>query len=209
MTEFAPARHEAAHCVAAWVVGLPVQHATIRPGEDGSLGRCSLAPPDEATLARNEDDPLGFATMLVAGGQAERFALGRDHWYRVNFLWDDGSDEARAREWIAAEASRNEWDELSCRDLVQLRGRGLVFSHWEEIEALASTLQQRRTLLGGEVTKIIIDAHNGKRRKRDRSKPISREQAMTRMTPRGKQRLLGAVAADGKTRVEKAVLNKE
>jgi uncharacterized small protein (DUF1192 family) len=147
MTEFAVAHHEAAHAVAGYSLGFPASYVSIRGRED-SLGRCRTDPNAEVRPGRE----LDFAVILVAGTQAERFALGREPWYRVNWFRDDpGSDEDRAREWIGSEAARGDWDELEGRALVQLKGRGLVFTQWRVIEALAQTLQRDTTVLGAEI----------------------------------------------------------
>jgi hypothetical protein len=144
---FAVAHHEAAHAVAGYALGLPVVYATVRPTED----RMGAVRHDPNVEVRPKHE-LDFAVVLVAGNQAERFALGREPWYRTNWFVDDpDSDEARATEWIAAEAERGGWDELECRALVQLRGRGLVFSNWRVIEALAEKLQRHTTVLGAEI----------------------------------------------------------
>jgi hypothetical protein len=150
MSDFAVAHHEAAHAVAGYALGIPSVYATVRSTED----RMGAWRHDLKYEVRPGKE-LDFAVAMVAGIQAERFALGREPWYRTNWFRDDpDSDEYRAREWIAAEAARADWDELECRALVQLRGRGLVFSQWRVIEALAQKLQRHTTMLGSEIERI-------------------------------------------------------
>lgn len=136
---------------------------------------------------------LDFAIALVAGSMGERLSLGRELWHRVNWFQDNAeSDEDRARDWIRAEIARGLGaDELNARQWVQLRARGLVFSQWEEVEAVASKLERSTTILGAEIGRIIRDVQARKRRDRDRRAgltPISHEEAWAKIaakSPRG------------------------
>lgn len=84
----------------------------------------------------------------------------------------------------------------------------MVFAWWQEIEAVASALERKTTLLGAEIRRIIADAQVRKAEERDRlrgivRRPLTREEAMARLTPRGRRAVIGTLAADGKTIVEK------
>jgi hypothetical protein len=146
---------------------------------------------------------LDFAVILVAGTQAERFALGREPWYRVNWFRDDpDSDEDRAREWVGSEAARGDWDELEGHALVQLKGRGLVFTQWRAISALAQELQRHTTVLGAEIERICREngaKQYGIRKSEVRGskhglRPISHEEAWQKIaakSPRGALQVAG------------------
>jgi hypothetical protein len=199
MTEFAAARHEASHAIAARALGFPVTYITIRQTPD-RIGACRLDPTARVLPGRE----LDFAITLVAGGMGERLSLGRDPWHRVNWFQDDpDSDEDRARDWIHAEIARGLAEdelnvaELNARQWVQLRARVLVFSKWEEVEAVAEKLERETMLMGAEVGRIIQDVQT--RRMRERSqraglKPISHAEAWERIAAKSRRGALQVAA---------------
>jgi hypothetical protein len=194
MTDFSPSYHEASHALAAFMHGLSMTHVSIREAPGHSLGRCSIQ-------NGHAVDNHKAAVIMIAGHVGERMALAKDP--RPNWFLDDDHDMESARlfiEWAWGDSIERQQDG---RQLAQLQARSLLTVQWEAVQAIAERLQRNTTLLGDEVVDIC------KRLGVRRLGELTRAEAMKRMTPRGKQRLLGTVAADGKTRVEKAVLSKE
>jgi hypothetical protein len=181
MSEFAPSYHEAGHAVAAQYFGLGMTHVSIRAAED-SLGRCSIQ--NGHTV-----DDLTAAVVMLAGQVAERMALGKDP--RPNWFLDDDHDMDSARLFVQRACK----DELEGRQLAQLKARALMSTKWEAVSTIAGELQRKTTLLGEDVERICRElgvTNHG-------SKPISKAEAMAKLTPRGRRAVLGTVAGDGKS----------
>jgi hypothetical protein len=185
MSLFAPSWHESGHALATTYFGLSMQHVSIRATKN-SLGRCTIQ--NGHTV-----DDLTAAVVMVAGHVAERMARGDDP--RPNWFLDDDHDMESARIFIQRACD----DELAGRQLVQLRARALLRTKRDALAVLAQRLNRETTLTGSQVAEICklegVGLHG----------QLTKAEAMTRMTPAGRQRLMGTVAADGKTVIEKAV----
>lgn len=190
MNDFSPNYHEASHALAAFVHGLSMTHVSIREAPEHSLGRYSI----QNGHAVDDHRP---AVIMIAGQVGERMALGKDP--RPNWFLDDDHDMESARLFIERAWGDSLERQQDGRQLAQLQARSLLVTKWHAVQAIAEKLQRNTTLLGAEVEEIC------KREGVRRLGELSRGEAISRMTPRGKQRLLGTVAADGKTVIEKAV----
>ena len=182
--------HEASHCVAALELGLPVTYASIRPNED-EAGRTRF---NTAAMGKQLGD-LECAIIKIAGEVGARMAAGET---TPTFNWfADGGDAEDARYFIA---SIDGVDELDTRHLATLRAYALLRVRWDAVEAIAAKFERNKTVLGEEIEEIC--RQHGVKLKGGR--PISKTEALAKLTPAGRKRLAGQVAADGK-RIEKAI----
>lgn len=183
--------HESGHALAGYYYNVPIKTVSVI-ARDGEAGRCRF----ETGAVGSE---LVAATILVAGRMAEKRALGD----REVFNWfdSDDTDTRNAADMVDAivEDGGFRGDVFEARRWVELRARGLLLTQWRAVEAIAAKLRKSKVVMGDEVDAIC------KREGVLRLGEISKSEAMKRMTPKGKHRLLGTVAADGKTVIEKAV----
>ena len=189
MNDLSPAHHESEHSLGAFVYGLTMSHVSIRPTED-SLGRCRILDGHKTT------DHHG-AVVMIAGHVAERMALGRDP--RPNWFLEDDHDVDSARVFIERAWGDTVERQQEGRALAQLQARSLLTVHWDAVQEIAQRLERYTGIVGEEVVAIC------KRHKVRRAGELSKEEAMAKMTPAGRKRLLGVLAADGKGRIEKAI----
>jgi hypothetical protein len=149
------AYHEASHCVTSVALGLPVTYASIRPHED-SGGRTAF---DTRSEGLANLGPLECAVVKCAGEIGERIAAG-DTSHRFNWFAEDG-DAEDARHFIAQAGD----DELGNRQLATLKAYALLRVRWEAVEEIAAKLQRYTTVLGEEVSRIVL-ADAGRRNAR-------------------------------------------
>ena len=188
------AYHEASHAVAAAELGLPVTVLSIRPAED-SAGRTHF---DINSEGFRRLDDLACTVIKVAGEVGARIAAGAK---RPEFNWfsDDG-DAVDARSFVA----RAGGDELDTRRLAALKAYALLSVRWEAVEEIAAKFQRSKTILGQEVEEIVRKVRlrnlgwTDKEIKAGHRGRLSKAEAMAKMTPAGRRRLMGEVGPDGK-----------
>jgi ATP-dependent Zn protease len=148
----AVAHHEAGHAIASFRRKRGIRHVTIVPAADyaGRVAHykapASFQAIDEGRLsnAQVEDRVL----ISLAGPEAERKFSGRydhagassDHDWVVDLLMKHSGSAEEVNAWSK---------------LMHLRARGFVEHHWEDIEAVAAALLERRTIKGSDVKRIL------------------------------------------------------
>ena len=150
------AHHEAGHAVAASMLALRVQRASIEPAED-YLGIVShprwpkhltdalqFGRPTLSQIARLE----AHVIVLLAGGIAERQYRGRSN--RVG-----AADDLHKAVDIVMALSGNAKESSAYLTLLHCRAESLVQVHWGAIEAVAQALLSTKTLTGAEVERLI------------------------------------------------------
>ncbi|MBZ5688860.1 MAG: hypothetical protein LAP86_27945 [Acidobacteriia bacterium] len=142
------AHHEAGHAVAAFVLNLKIARKglTIVPNEQ-SRGSVSLPPRFRERLDTTPGGSLppsdririeNYAIAACAGDEAQkRFNPHRRY---------QGHDDVEYAEKLLSNISGND-DICSARlKVARLEARSLVNKHWDEIEAVAATLLEHKTL---------------------------------------------------------------
>jgi ATP-dependent Zn protease len=145
--------HEAAHAVVALTLGIRFKHVTIIPVE-GILGHvlCESVPmwfnPElhltDCSRVRGESQII----VSLAGHIAELTYLGR----RLFFGAEDDQRRASA---IAKHLSDSLEAERALLKRLFLRASELVSARWPEIQAIATALEERKTLSHDETREII------------------------------------------------------
>ncbi|MDP2111867.1 MAG: hypothetical protein Q8N48_02570 [Thiobacillus sp.] len=149
--------HEAGHIVVGMALGMPCPNARISP--DGAAGQAGVlspvsaiatadtlpAPENVADIYRqaaplvwpglpSADAALRYATMLVAGRQAELIAAG--HRLAGELRLND-PDHQQARAILAAT------DQRLAMTWVQRQARHLLTTAWPDVQAIANTLREQ------------------------------------------------------------------
>jgi hypothetical protein len=192
MKEIDAHAHEAGHALAGYYFGVPIKTVSVY-SSDGEAGRCRF----ESGAVGSE---LVAATILVCGRMAEKRALGDREAF--NWLDDDDTDTRNAVDMVDAivEAGGFDGDVFEARHWVELKTRSLLATKWAAVEALASKLRKSHVLMGDVVVKICRAA--GVRRQSE-GRSISRDEALSKLSPKGRRALMGEVTADGKTRIKR------
>jgi ATP-dependent Zn protease len=139
VTDREVAFHEAAHAVAALLLGLPVATVSVKAREH-SLGHVMLG------TALNRVEILDAIQMFLAGGAAARKLTGRA-------ALGDEDDLQQARAFAGAMAGRARAAELvdDARALVD----ALVIEHWDSIQRVAAALLTHGNLRGDKVADLL------------------------------------------------------
>ena len=150
----ATALHEAAHAVAATVVGRTVTSVTIVP-DVGGWGCCEYAPFEPVAVLAYRDDPRNRkqAIITLAGSVAERRRFKDTD---PRYASADMTHVDNLIGFMLGNADSEEEEEL--RADMRAETERLVATHWGAIEALAAALLERPTLTGEEVAAIIAAA---------------------------------------------------
>lgn len=152
--------HEAGHCAAAILCGVPVTRVTNIPPPIGTSSGCVTlargAPTIAAWTSPERMDLEHFAMIDLAGCAAEDQsgrAAGRENWERHR--GDARKTLLPLRPWCGEQA-------LTAHiALLELRARGLIATHWPAVEALHSALLDRGTISGRRAAAIVRRAERG------------------------------------------------
>jgi ATP-dependent Zn protease len=161
------AYHEAGHMVVAWELGLNVLGATVIPDpEEGYAGRVVVPVEDRVRYADwvESEQAYLYAHMVVsyAGLQAGEKYVGvpiPEMNIDLGFASPD-SDFGPIADALLSIARPDEKDQLETSELARRHAEKLVASHWSQIEAVAQTLMDRKTLDEGECRRVLESASN-------------------------------------------------
>lgn len=140
------AHHEAAHALAHVVLRLGMRYVTLRPRSGDAHGlvkTTSRRPPDEQRL----DTLIKHAVAALSGPLAELKLTGADR-----SMYDN--DWVRANDYLEI-ISPGDLRQASV-DAAQCWSRVIADRHWPQINAVAASLVERRTLQRSEVFEIMM-----------------------------------------------------
>lgn len=154
------AHHEAGHAVAAYAVGIGFTSVSIVPNEETGLLGCMRMTGAATELrqggefvSRNRAFFEGWIVVVLAGDQAERR-------FNVAYEGQDQGDIEKAVDLVQQfngydeELASAHWEWLSLvanREINRPR-------HWAAVQALATTLMERREISGRQARRIIRTA---------------------------------------------------
>jgi hypothetical protein len=135
--------HEAAHCVACWVLNIRIEIVELYKAGGGTT---------RAHLFRNAKSPETYdeadraLTVLLAGGCAERHLYGRAELHQHDL---ELVDSMLAPFGISPDAER------AWRKRCRREAREIVEANFNRVEKIADALMQRGTLTGGDVARML------------------------------------------------------
>ncbi|MBW7964953.1 hypothetical protein [Bradyrhizobium sp. BR 10261] len=134
--------HEAGHAVVAWAQKFTVTAISIRPGSDGSRGRCTHEPAGDCSIPEerwreNIVAMGGWAAELACGEAVERTYDGGDMKVLLSRVPDGRVDVELG--WAESEAER------------------LVRENLDRVARLASALLAREEIVGADEIKALIE----------------------------------------------------
>jgi len=149
------AYHEAGHAVAAFALGVPVQRATIVPGEEsaGHIKHAKIFPrsdsPEWDTSYRNRGRAERSVIIFLAGDIAERH-------HNPKRRRGDAGDRHAAIRLLDAFARSDDHLQKWFKALMQETDDIITSKRWwPKVEAVAQALVQHRKMSGKEVTACI------------------------------------------------------
>jgi ATP-dependent Zn protease len=159
--ELATAYHEAAHAVAHIVMGYKLEHVSIDPPKDGTLGgtKGEIVPPSFEARLRQRDE-FDDSELRLIGDEIVTYLLGeiaearrRGDTYRLDPLNVRTDDERQVMGRIGAL-----WPNYAEADehlaALHTSAQQLAAEHWSKIETVASALLERRRLTGVEAQEV-------------------------------------------------------
>jgi len=155
------AYHEAGHAVTQWALDLGIKEVTIVPSEEKGEAGYSIHKSEfnESCMDLGEETVhQRWAVVRLAG-----------HWAQVK--WDPeigdegcGDDYRYAADHIEQLCYSKEDEENHAWWLVlKYRTKALIINYWPEIEAFATQLLQRGTIIEDEAEKIIRECLNARK----------------------------------------------
>lgn len=158
--------HEAGHAVMAWICGIEIQEASIRPLDHipKSVGYCRVENIDWDESKSNwvdEDEATGDMLQCLAGAVAEHIRFGGTRFSAaLGALGSEHSDYAhiekglRAMEWLKPDEKHITY---KIENQLWLECRRRLLKHWAAVEAVASRLEDGDPVAGDEIVEICED----------------------------------------------------